>query len=104
MAPEPEGDIGDDIPVFDLMIHEAAMIYSILYGQSLRAPSNSEIMDEIERREMFVGMRRHIPNAMQAKVQLIADLRAFLAEHFGSDGISSLEKDVQKTLHLLEGD
>jgi hypothetical protein len=104
MAPEPEGneDLGDDIPVFDLMFHEAAMIYSILYGQNLCAPSGPAILDEIERREMFVGKRHHIPHAMEAKSQLITDLREFLVSLAGEVDIANLEKDVRKTLKLLE--
>lgn len=41
--------------MFPLDLAEALSIYSMLFEQNTRFPSDAEVMDEIERRELFPG-------------------------------------------------
>lgn len=92
-----------DEPVFGMSFVETAMLYGAIYVQELRGPSKAQLMDEIERRELFVGKRHIIPGAIEAKRNLVQDMRAFLVACVGEEKVLRLESDSRKTLAMLEG-
>lgn len=93
-----EGQCNCGEPVFPLGLAEALSIYSMLFEQNTRFPSDAEVMDEVERRELFPGKRDAIPKSLEMRRELIADLRDFLAHVIGPEQLISLEQSLLKMI------
>lgn len=98
-----EGQCNCGEPMFPLDLAEALSIYSMLFEQNTRFPSDAEVMDEIERRELFPGKRDVIPKSLEMRRELIADLRDFLVQVVGPDQVAALEQSLLKMIAERRG-
>lgn len=87
-----------DEPAFELSISEVGIVYGLLFMQSIGAPSASQIMDIVERKEILVGMRDGIPDSLEAKESLRLDMREYLVELFGEDKVSVIEAQLRSLM------
>ncbi len=91
-------------PFFALDFVETSILYSILYERSKCLPSREEMLDEIQRKELYPTTRHVIPKAMD-KIDSVQDaMREYLVCFAGEAAVVELENRVDKTLEKLRGD
>lgn len=80
---------------FGLSREEAGVVYGMLYSQSLVDPPFSELMDEVEKRELFVKTRSQISKAVEIRARLFLDLRDFVVSFAGEESVLEMEKQIR---------
>lgn len=102
-APNPEGAPGGGPPLFPINFVEVSLLYSILYERSKCLPTREQMLDEIERRELYPTNRHVIPHAMDQIEETQGDMREFLVSFAGEMSVIELEKRVDKAIEKLKG-
>lgn len=88
---------------FAMEFTEAAMVYSILFERALSMPPIENLMDEIERRELYVQHRAQIPEALKQAENLRLDLREYVMAIAGETQVLNLEAQVKKMYEHTRG-
>jgi len=87
---------------FCLAPHEVSMIYGYFYGIELNSrASHSEIMDEIQRRELFVHGRENLIPALEMQDKLYKEMRDYLCDVYSIAYVFKLETGIQKIMEDL---
>lgn len=86
---------------FGLNFPETSIIFSLLYERRLCTPPRDQVMDEIERRELYPTARHIIPAAMDAIEDLESAMRDYLVAFAGEDAVRELETRVEKTIQKM---
>ncbi len=88
---------------FPLNFPETSIVYSILYERSICLPSREELLDEIERRELYPTTRHVIPQAMDCIEDIQEAMRAYLVAFTSESAVSELEKRVEIAIEKMKG-
>jgi len=99
-GPERQGT-PQGVPFFALDFVETSILYSILYERSKCLPSREEMLDEIERKELYPTTRHVIPKAMDHIDSVQDAMREYLVYFAGEKAVVELETRVDKTLEKL---
>jgi hypothetical protein len=86
----------DEFPTFEITIVEVCMIYASLYGSSC-IETDEDVKDEIQRRELFPGIRHKIDEGLARKNDLQSDLRDYLVNYLGEPAVLEMEASVRKS-------
>lgn len=88
---------------FPLTFPEVSILYSILFERELCLPSREEMMDEIERKELYPTTRHVIPEAIDMLDVMRDNMREYLVAFAGEASVLELEERVKKTIERLNG-
>lgn len=100
---EGRGPAGMAPVFFPLNFPEVSILYSILYERELCLPSREEVMDEIERKELYPTTRHIVPDAMDMVDDVRQNMREYLVAFAGEMSVQELEARVKKTIERLNG-
>jgi hypothetical protein len=97
-----EGSPEQGGPIFGLDFVEASIMYSLLYERFLITPNRKDLMDEIERRELYATHRHAIPKALDCIENIRQDLREFLVSFAGEEKVGELESRAKKAIEQMK--
>jgi hypothetical protein len=87
---------------FTLNFPAVSLMYSILFERDLCLPSREELMDEIERKELYPLTRHVIPQAMDDLDYIRESMRKYLVFFAGEAAVVDLENRVRKMIERTE--
>jgi hypothetical protein len=91
-------EAGEGPVPFDLDFAEVGLVYGLLYTQSIVELSPSDLMDEIEKRELFANNRAAIPLVIETKLRLLTDMRDYMTAHAGEEEVLKMEAQIRALL------
>jgi hypothetical protein len=93
-------EAGEGPAPFDLDFAEVGLVYGLLYTQSIVEMSPSDLMDEIEKRELFANHRGAIPLVIENKLRLLNDMREYIVAYAGEGEVLKMEAQIRS---MIEG-